>query len=69
MHKDHTGGKMLWQKSGLVALKASSSSGQNILDQMQETEEELMDCGPRPRVTKPTFSLPQGAWFVHLTLP
>jgi len=50
MCEDHTGGKMPWQKPGLVALEATSSSGQNIVGQMQETEEPLMDCGPRLRI-------------------
>lgn len=69
MHEDLAGGKMLWEKPGLVALKETGSSGQNILDWMQETEEQLMNHGLRPKTTKTPFSLSQGAWFVHLTLP
>lgn len=42
---------MLWQKKTLVALKANSFAGQNTLDQMKETGEQLMDCGPGPRIT------------------
>lgn len=51
MHEDHDSGKMLWQKKKLVALKANSFAGQNTLDQMQETEEQMMDCGPGSRIT------------------
>lgn len=69
MHEDHNSGKMLWQKPGMVALKANSFSRQNLLNRRQETEEKLMDCGPTPRVTRTTSSLPRGAWLMYSALP
>ena len=49
--KTMTVGRCSGKKKKLVALKANSFAGQNTLDQMQETEEQLMDCGPGSRIT------------------
>lgn len=65
MHEDHESGKMLWQKPGLVALKA------NVFFKTKPLESDARNRGDidGPRITRTTSSLPWGAWLMHLALP